>query len=163
YNDIDAVRVWCNNEEVSGRIRTQAIAEAASYIGQHAAVRQALLPLQRQIAFRHPRGAVVEGRDMCTVVFPHAQIKIFLTAEAGERAQRKRTQLLAKGEQASYEEVLRHLQTRDERDTQRAVAALAVAPGAKTIDSTHLTARQVADQISADVHNWFAQHALVAR
>ena len=162
HNDIDAVRIWCNDQEVSDQIRTQTIAEAASCIAQHAVVRRALLPLQRQIAFSHPRGAVVEGRDMGTVVFPNAQIKVFLTATATERAQRKHAQLLQKGQQASYEEVLQHLQTRDERDTQRAVAALAVAPGAKTIDSTYLTAHQVAEQICVEVRSWFAQHALVA-
>ncbi|MEM7588591.1 MAG: (d)CMP kinase [Myxococcota bacterium] len=159
HNSIDAVQVWCNDQDVSDLIRTQAIGEAASCIAQHAVVRQALLPLQRKIALSHPRGAVVEGRDMGTVVFPNAHIKVFLTASATQRARRKHAQLLQKGEHVSHESVLQSLQKRDERDTNREIAALAVAPGATTIDSTHLTARQVADQICMDVQNWLAQHA----
>ena len=158
HNRVDAVRVWCNDQDVSDLIRTQAVGEAASCIAQHAVVRQALLPLQRTIALSHPRGAVVEGRDMGTVVFPNAHIKVFLTASATQRAQRKHAQLLEKDPHVVYEDVLRHLQKRDERDTHRVVAALAVAPGAKTIDSTHLTAHQVAHGICVDVQNWFHQH-----
>lgn len=162
HNSVDAVRVWCHDQEVSQLIRTQAVGEAASCIAQYAAVRQALLPLQRRIAFSHPRGAVVEGRDMGTVVFPNAQMKIFLTASTTQRAQRKHAQLLAKGQQVSYDDVLRDLQRRDERDTHRAVAALVAAPGAKIIDSTDVTAQQVAEQICTDVQNWFHQQSEAA-
>ncbi|HAQ27311.1 MAG TPA: (d)CMP kinase, partial [Pseudomonas sp.] len=111
--------------------------------------REALL--QRQKAFREAPGLVADGRDMGTVVFPDATLKIFLTASAEERARRRYLQLKAKGDDVNLASLLDEIRARDERDTQRAVAPLKPADDAIQLDSTALSIEQVLGQILSEV------------
>ena len=111
------------------------------------AVRTALL--ERQRAFAQAPGLVADGRDMGTVVFPHAQLKVFLTASAAARAQRRYKQLKDKGSDVSLAALSREITERDLRDSTRAVAPLKPAPDAEVIDSTGLTIEQVIDWVMA--------------
>jgi cytidylate kinase len=123
-------------EDVTDAIREEAVGNGASRLAVHGAVRDALLGLQR--AFRRPPGLVADGRDMGTVVFPDARLKVFLTASAESRAARRHKQLIEKGFSATLAALLQDLRERDARDASRAVAPLAPAEGAHVLDSTHL-------------------------
>lgn len=123
-------------EDVTQTIRTEEIGAAASRIAALPGVRAALL--QRQHAFREPPGLVADGRDMGTIVFPEACLKIFLTASADARAERRYKQLLQKGFDANLAAILEDIRARDLRDTQRTVAPLKPAEGALVLDSTAL-------------------------
>jgi cytidylate kinase len=114
-------------------------------------VREALL--QRQRAFQEMPGLVADGRDMGTVVFPDAPLKIFLTASAEERARRRYLQLKAKGDDVNLASLLDEIRARDERDTQRAVAPLKAADDAIMLDSTQLSIEQVLELILNEVAN----------
>jgi CMP/dCMP kinase len=103
-------------------------------------VRQALYALQ--LGFRKYPGLVADGRDMGTVIFPHAQLKIYLTASVQARAERRYKQLIDKGISANMEDLLSDLQARDDRDTQRAIAPLVPAEDAHILDTSHLTANE---------------------
>jgi CMP/dCMP kinase len=113
------------------------------------AVREALL--QRQRAFQDAPGLVADGRDMGTVVFPDAPLKVFLTASAEERARRRYLQLKAKGDDVNLASLLDEIRARDERDTQRAVAPLKPAADAILLDSTELSIEQVLERILREV------------
>ncbi len=132
----DGVHVMLNGEDVSSAIRTEDAGVNASKVAQFPSVRQALL--QRQRDFRQDPGLVADGRDMGTVVFPDAQVKIFLDADAEVRAQRRVKQLMAVGKSADYNEILREIKERDERDRNRAVAPLKPAADAVVIDSSDM-------------------------
>jgi len=108
-------------------------------------VRQALL--KRQRAFRRPPGLVAEGRDMASVVFPDAELKVFLTASIEVRAQRRLKQLKEKGIAATLAALLQELRERDARDATRSVAPLRHSPGARPLDTTSMSAEQAAAQI----------------
>lgn len=140
-----AARVVLEGEDVSAAIRTEAMGECASRVAALAAVRQALLARQRD--FQKPPGLVADGRDMGTVVFRDAPLKVFLTASAEERARRRYAQLKEKGFGANLATLIEDIRTRDERDMQRAVAPLKPAPDAVEIDSTELNVEQVVDRI----------------
>ena len=112
----------------------------ASRIAVHGPVRDALFALQR--GFRRPPGLVADGRDMGTVVFPDASLKVFLTASAASRAERRHKQLIEKGISANLPSLLQDLAERDARDASRSVAPLAPAEGAYVLDSTHLDVDQ---------------------
>lgn len=135
--------VWCDGEEVSALIRTEQAGSCASLVAAIPAVRDALL--QRQRDFCQPPGLVADGRDMGTVVFPQAPVKIFLTASAEERADRRYKQLIAKGIDVKIGDLLADIRARDERDTQRAVAPLRPAEDAFSLDTTCLSISQVLD------------------
>ena len=139
----DDESVWCDGEEVSAVIRTEQAGTAASMVAAIPAVRQALL--QRQRDFCELPGLVADGRDMGTVVFPGAPVKIFLTASAEERAERRYKQLIAKGIDVKIGDLLADIRARDERDTQRAVAPLRPAEDAFNLDTTCLSISQVLD------------------
>jgi len=139
--------VWLDNEDVTAAIRTGIGSDLASKVGAIPAAREALH--ERQLAFRQAPGLVADGRDMGTVVFPDAQVKIFLTASPEERAQRRYKQLIGKGIDAILPDLLRDLKERDERDSQRAIAPLKPAEDAKLLDTTGLTIDQVVDQVMA--------------
>jgi cytidylate kinase len=128
--------VQLDGDDVTAAIRDEAVGNAASRIAVQPALRTALLGLQR--GFRRPPGLVADGRDMGTVVFPDATLKVFLTASVESRAQRRYKQLIEKGFSANLPDLLRDLEERDERDAKRAVAPLRPAEGAVVIDSTHL-------------------------
>ena len=126
--------IFLSGQDVTERLRDEAVGVRASDIAQIPAVRQALL--RRQRAFRRPPGLVAEGRDMGTVVFPDASLKVFLTATPEVRAQRRYKQLIDKGIDANLAALSRDLAQRDARDAARAVAPLAPAPDALQLDSS---------------------------
>jgi cytidylate kinase len=130
-------QIWLAGQEVSGRIRTEQAGEGASRVAAMPAVRAALL--ERQRAFAGAPGLVADGRDMGTVVFPAAALKIFLTATAEERAQRRYNQLKDKGLGANLAALSLEIAERDRRDATRAVAPLRPADDAVIVDSTAMT------------------------
>lgn len=132
----DGVHVMLNGEDVSSAIRTEEAGVNASKVAQFPSVRQVLL--QRQRDFIQDPGLVADGRDMGTVVFPDAQVKIFLDADAEVRAHRRVKQLMAVGKSADYNEILREIKERDDRDRNRAVAPLKPASDAVVIDSSNM-------------------------
>jgi cytidylate kinase len=138
------------NENVTQAIRAEEVGNVASKIAALPAVRQALYGLQ--LGFRKAPGLVADGRDMGTVIFPHAQLKVFLTASAEARAQRRYKQLIGKGFSANMEDLLADLQARDDRDTHRAIAPLVPAEGAHILDTSDMTA----DQAVEEVLKWYA-------
>jgi len=140
-------RIILAGDDVTGAIRSEAAGQGASRVAAWAAVRTALL--ERQRAFARPPGLVADGRDMGTVVFPHAPLKVFLTASAAARAQRRYKQLKDKGSDVSLPALSREIAERDLRDSTRAVAPLQPAPDAVVIDSTDLTIEQVVDRVLA--------------
>ncbi|WP_299660177.1 (d)CMP kinase [uncultured Psychromonas sp.] len=134
-----------NAENVGDKLRTEVVAQAASEVASIELVRSALLA--RQKAFLQQPGLIADGRDMGTVVFPEAKVKIFLDASAEERAQRRFNQLQDKGFNVSIAQILSEIKERDYRDRNRAVAPLRPADDALVIDSTTLTIDQVVDKV----------------
>ena len=118
-------------------LKSHAVGEAASLVSAIPEVRDALLDFQRDFG-RSPPGAVLDGRDIGTVIFPDAEVKILVTATAQERARRRTLELEAAGRKVSEAEILADILRRDERDTKRAVAPLKAAPDAHLLETTHL-------------------------
>ncbi|MWL86503.1 (d)CMP kinase [Cupriavidus sp. SW-Y-13] len=143
-------RVWLEGEEVSQLIRQEAIGNRASALAVHQPVRDALTALQR--GFRKLPGLVADGRDMGTVIFPEAPLKVFLTASVEARARRRYKQLIDKGISANIEDLLRDLEARDARDRSRAAAPLRPAEGAYRLDTSEMTV----DEAVTQVLEWFA-------
>jgi CMP/dCMP kinase len=137
--------IFLEDQEVSQHIRHEDVGNRASEIAPMPAVRQALLTRQR--AFRRPPGLVADGRDMGTVVFPDAGLKIFLTASPEVRAQRRYKQLIEKGIAANLGALSQDLAERDKRDATRAVAPLVPAPDSQVLDSSALSIEAVVDRI----------------
>ena len=146
-----ADRILLAGEDVSDAIRTEAAGMDASRVSALPGVRQALLDLQRGFA-RLP-GLVADGRDMGTVIFPHAPLKIYLTAGAPERAERRHKQLISKGIPAKLDSLRADLEARDARDQTRAAAPLKPAQDALLLDNSHLTIEQSVDQVL----NWWQE------
>ncbi|GAB2728268.1 (d)CMP kinase [Halomonas garicola] len=140
------VQTLLEGEDVSRAIRTEQAGERASRVAAVPAVREALLKRQRD--FGKPPGLVADGRDMGTVVFPDAGLKIFLTASASERARRRYAQLQQAGVDANLSSLLQEIQARDARDTQRSVAPLKPADDAVTLDTTRLSIPEVVEQLT---------------
>jgi cytidylate kinase len=136
--------ILLEDQDVSQHIRHEAVGNRASEVARMPAVRQALL--KRQRAFRRPPGLVADGRDMGTVVFPDAALKIFLTARPEVRAERRYKQLIEKGISANLRALSRDLQERDARDANRAVAQLVPAPDSQVLDSSALSVEAVVEQ-----------------
>ena len=134
-------RVLLNGQDISGRIGTETCGNAASKIAALGPVRAALLQKQRE--FRRAPGLVADGRDMGTVVFPDAPYKIFLTASAEERAQRRYKQLKEKGIDVSLTNLTREIEERDRRDRERSQAPLKMADDCLLVDSSHLSIDEV--------------------
>jgi cytidylate kinase len=130
---------------ITGRLRSEAVSAMASKVAAFPAVREALV--QRQRAFRKAPGLVADGRDMGTVIFPDARLKIFLTASAEARAERRYKQLKEKGENVNLSRLFREIKKRDERDSSRAISPLRPADDAHVIDSTEMTINEVLDEI----------------
>jgi cytidylate kinase len=141
----DDARVLLSGRDVTLELRAESTGNAASRVAAIPAVRDALIGRQR--AFRQPPGLVADGRDMGTVIFPDAEVKIFLTASAGERARRRHKQLLEKGIDASIESLYSEISERDRRDEERAVAPLRPAPDARLIDTTTMSIAEVVAQV----------------
>jgi cytidylate kinase len=138
-------RVFLGAREVTDLIRTESCGKNASKIAVLPSLRGALLDLQR--AFRRAPGLVAEGRDMGTVVFPDADLKVFLNASASVRAERRHKQLMGKGITATIPDLLMDIESRDERDRQRAVAPLRAASGTESIDTTSMTLPESVDAV----------------
>ncbi|HIF9096746.1 TPA: (d)CMP kinase [Photobacterium damselae] len=143
----ELVKVILEGEDVSNTLRTEKVGNTASKVAALPRVREALL--RRQRAFSEVPGLVADGRDMGTVVFPSAEVKIFLDASAEERANRRMNQLQKKGLDVNFDSLLSEIQERDYRDRNRAVAPLRPAEDALTIDSTELTIEEVLAQVVA--------------
>lgn len=144
-DDHGGTRITLEGENVTHTIRTEDVGSVASKIASLPRVREALL--RRQRAFREAPGLVADGRDMGTVVFPTADVKIYLTADASERARRRYLELKEKGHDVNIEDLLSEIQARDERDMNRAVAPLKPADDAYLLDSTHKSINQVLDEV----------------
>jgi len=138
-------RVLLDGADVTAAIRTEAAGERASRVASYPAVRAALLDRQR--GFAEPPGLVADGRDMGSVIFPAADLKVFLTATAAERAARRFRQLTAAGVRSSLEAVSGEIAARDARDSSRAASPLKAAPGAIVLDSTGLSPEAVIEQV----------------
>jgi len=145
----EPARVVLDGREVGDRIRDEDVGQVASRVAALPGVRQALLARQR--AFARAPGLVADGRDMGTVVFPDAEVKIFLDADVEERGRRREKQLLAQGVSATFPRLVEELRARDDRDRNRPVAPLRPADGAVVIDSTHLGREEVFQQVMAVV------------
>jgi cytidylate kinase len=141
-------RVRIGGDDVSDAIRTPAVSAAASSVSRHGPVRAALLDLQRSLG-KNGNGAVLEGRDIGTVVFPDAKVKAFVTASPEERARRRLLELKDKDTAVKYEAVLADIIARDKQDSERPVAPLKPAPDAVMVDTTGKTLDQVVDEVLA--------------
>ena len=152
-------RILLSQEDVTDAIRAEAVSTAASEVASFPSVRQGLM--RRQQAFRHAPGLVAEGRDMASVVFPDALLKVFLTASAEERARRRYKQLIEKGFDATLTTLLQDIRQRDARDTERSVAPLQKSVDAQIIDTTGLSIQEVV----ARILQWFesASHKAPSR
>ena len=146
YKRPESTGVRLNGEDVSDAIRTPEVSMAASQVSAMASVRAGLLELQR--ALGREGGVVLEGRDIGTVVFPQAQLKIFLTASAEARAKRRHAELVQKGGKESLAEVLAATQQRDRQDAERTLAPLVQAPDAVPLDTTPLSIDEVVTTIA---------------
>ena len=136
YDEEGKQHMIMNGMDVTGEIRTQDISQKASLVSAHAVVREVLLDMQRDVAKAH--NVIMDGRDIGTVVLPKADVKIFLTATPEVRAKRRTDELLAKGQQAVYETVLKEIQQRDYQDTHREIAPLKMARDSIKLDTSEL-------------------------
>ncbi|MFU8896500.1 MAG: (d)CMP kinase [Gammaproteobacteria bacterium] len=143
--EFSGARVLLGGRDVSEAIRTEECGTRASRVAVLPAVRTALVGLQR--GFRRPPGLVADGRDMGTVIFPDAELKVFLTASAEERAMRRYKQLKEKGFDVNLRDLSAEVAARDRRDAERAVAPLRPAPDACVVDSTELTIDEVVEVV----------------
>jgi len=143
--------IYLANEDVSQAIRAEEVGNMASKIAALPTVRQALFGLQ--LGFRETPGLVADGRDMGTVIFPGAKLKVFLTASVEARASRRYKQLIDKGFSANMNDLLADLQARDDRDTHRAVAPLVPAADAHLLDTSDMGVDQAVEQVLT----WYAQ------
>ena len=141
----DGLVVKLNGEDITAQLGTEVTGSVASIVAAIPEVRQVLL--QKQKDFKKPPGLVADGRDMGTVVFPDADIKVFLTASASERSERRYKQLMEKGIDANIQQITREIEERDCRDRERATAPLTQAEDAFFIDSSAMTIEEVIDQV----------------
>jgi len=139
------IRVLLNGTDVTGKIRSPEVTLAAAKVSRLPEVRAKLIALQR--AFARERGVVMEGRDIGTIVFPDAPLKIFLTAQPEERARRRLSDERQKGRDATLEQTAYEIGRRDQLDAERKISPLVAAPDAREIDSTYLTSDQVVEEI----------------
>ncbi|WP_299698808.1 d(CMP) kinase [uncultured Tateyamaria sp.] len=135
---IEAARALLPEALEDGRLRTAEVAQAASRVAVIPEVRAALLDFQRDFA-RRPGGAVLDGRDICTVIYPDAEAQLFVTASAEVRAQRRWKELSGKGDDRTLEQVLEDVRIRDARDSERDAAPMKPAVGARVIDTSDMS------------------------
>jgi len=141
YDEDGKQHMIMNGMDVTEDIRTQDVAQKASLVSAHAVVRDVLLDMQRSVAKQH--NVIMDGRDIGTVVLPRATVKIFLTASAEVRAKRRTDELIAKGQKANYDTVLKEIRQRDYQDMNRPIAPLKQAKDAILLDTSELTTEQV--------------------
>ena len=136
YDEEGAQHMIMNGMDVTADIRTQEIGQKASLVAAHAIVREMLLDMQRDVAKKYD--VIMDGRDIGTVVLPKATVKIFLTASAEVRAQRRTDELVAKGQKANYNQILKEIQQRDYQDTHREIAPLKMSRDSIKLDTSDL-------------------------
>ena len=137
--------VFLNGEDVSDLIRTPQINEIVSPVSAIKEIRIKLVELQRELGAEGD--VIMEGRDITTVVFPNAEVKIYLTADAEERAMRRYKELVAKGVETTYEETLESINKRDYNDMHKEMGALQIAEGAEVVDTTHMSIEEVYETV----------------
>ena len=145
YDDDGIQHMIMNGMDVTEDIRSQEISQKASLISAHAVVREMLMDMQREMARRY--NVIMDGRDIGTVVLPKATVKIFLTASPEVRAQRRTDELLAKGQKANYETVLKEIRQRDYQDTHREIAPLKMARDSVKVDTSDMNLEQAVETI----------------
>ncbi len=145
YDEDGLQHMIMNGMDVTADIRTQEISQKASLISAHAVVREVLLDMQRDVAKAY--NVIMDGRDIGTVVLPRADVKIFLTAAAEVRAKRRCDELVAKGQKANYETILKEIQQRDYQDTHREIAPLKLARDSVKVDTSEMDIDQVVTHI----------------
>ena len=145
YDEEGKQHMIMNGMDVSDDIRTQDIAQKASLVSAHAVVREVLLDMQRDMAKAYD--VIMDGRDIGTVVLPKASVKIFLTASAEVRAQRRCDELIAKGQKAKYDTILKEIKQRDYQDTHREIAPLKLARDSIKVDTSEMDIDQVVAHI----------------
>ena len=143
----DDLKVLLNGRDVTADIRTLEAAQAASVVSTISEVRKIMVDHQRTIGLRDPKGCVLEGRDIGSVVFPHADIKFFLTAKPEARARRRFAEDSAKGRDTTYEQTLAEINQRDERDVTREDSPLTISDDAVVIDTSELDLTEVFEQM----------------
>ena len=149
YDEDGLQHMIMNGMDVTGDIRTQDISQKASVVSAHAVVRDVLLDMQRDVAKTH--NVIMDGRDIGTVVLPKANVKIFLTASAEVRAQRRYDELIAKGQKANLPTILKEIQQRDYQDTHRPSAPLKMARDSIKVDTSELSIDEVIAKIKGIV------------
>ena len=149
--EVDSLRVFLDGDDVSDDIRTLEIAQAASVVSTISDVRRTMVELQRKLGEQSPKGCVLEGRDIGSVVFPNADIKFFLTAKPEARARRRFEEDKAKGRVSTYEQTLAEINERDERDVARVDSPLTIAEDAVVIDTSELDLSEVFEQMLAKI------------
>ena len=147
YDEEGVQHMIMNGMDVTGEIRTQDISQKASLVSAHAIVRDMLLDMQRDVAKQY--NVIMDGRDIGSVVLPKADVKIFLTAAAEVRAKRRTEELLAKGQKANYEQILKEIQQRDYQDTHREVAPLKMCRDSNKLDTSDMDIDQVIAEMKA--------------
>ena len=149
--EADSLRVFLNGDDVSDEIRTLEIAQSASVVSTISDVRRTMVDLQRKLGEQSPKGCVLEGRDIGSIVFPNADIKFFLTAKPEARARRRFEEDKAKGRVSTYEQTLAEINERDERDVARVDSPLTIADDAVVIDTSELDLSEVFEQMLAKI------------
>ena len=147
YDEDGLQHMIMNGMDVTGEIRTQDISQKASLVSAHPCVREMLLDMQRDVAKVH--NVIMDGRDIGTVVLPKADVKIFLTADPEVRAKRRYDELIAKGQKANFETILKEIKQRDYQDTHREIAPLKMARDSVKVDTSNLDIDQVVAEIKA--------------
>ena len=145
YDEEGVQHMIMNGMDVTADIRTQDISQKASLVSAHAIVRDVLLDMQRDVAKEY--NVIMDGRDIGTVVLPKANVKIFLTADPEVRAKRRCDELIAKGQKANYETILKEIKQRDYQDTHREVAPLKMARDSIKVDTSDMDIDQVVAEI----------------
>ena len=145
YDEDGLQHMMMNGMDVTKDIRTPDISQKASLISAHACVRDMLLDMQRELAEQH--NVVMDGRDIGTVVLPHATVKIFLTASPEVRAKRRCDELSAKGQKVDYNKVLKDIQQRDYQDTHREIAPLKMSRDCIKVDTSDMTIEEVLEKL----------------
>ena len=145
YDEDGKQHMIMNGMDVTDEIRTQDISQKASLISAHAVVREVLLDMQRDMAKNYD--VIMDGRDIGTVVLPKASVKIFLTAAAEVRAKRRCDELVAKGQKAKYDTILKEIKQRDYQDTHREIAPLKLARDSIKVDTSEMDIDQVVEHI----------------
>lgn len=153
YNAEGEQRMYLNGEDVSDLIRTPEVSAGASDVSSHGKVREYLLEMQRKLA--RENNVIMDGRDIGTVVLPQAELKIFLTASSEARAERRMKELVAKGMDISFDQVLRDIENRDRQDSERAAAPLKKAEDAVLVDTSDIDFAQSLELLASIVSERF--------